>query len=311
MFKRIFLFLAVNILVLVTISVTLSLLGVGPYLNSYNIDYQALLAFCAVFGFGGAFISLALSRVMAKWMMGVKVISPDSPQSPAERELVATVHRLAKKANLPAMPQVGYYVSPEVNAFATGPTKSRALVAVSTGLLERMDSRAVEGVLGHEIAHISNGDMVTMTLLQGVVNTFVMFFARIAAWAVSQALAGRDRDDRAPSYFLQHVFVFVFEIAFSLLGAILVAYFSRRREFRADAGGASLSSKDQMIHALQSLKGTTELVDQGHPALAAFKINGRPAGFAALFSTHPDLDVRIEALKTTSAAELRAQTTRF
>jgi heat shock protein HtpX len=311
-FKRIFLFIAVNILVVLTISITLSLFGVGNYLSANGIDYQALLAFCAIVGFTGAFVSLATSRMMAKFAMGVKVIDPNGPKSAAERELLTTVHRLAKKAHLPAMPQVGYYVSPEVNAFATGPTKARALVAVSTGLLERMDNRAVEGVLGHEVAHIANGDMVTMTLLQGVVNTFVMFFARIAAWTLSQALSGdRDREDRAPNYFLQSMLVFVFEIAFSLLGAVVVAWFSRQREFRADAGGATLASRDQMIHALRALKGTQETVDDGHPSLASFKINGRARGLAALFSTHPDLDVRIAALQAASGAELRAVAPQF
>ncbi len=312
MFKRIFLFIAVNILVVLTINITLTLFGVRPYLYNSGIDYQALLVFCAIVGFIGSFISLALSRVMAKFAMGVKVIDPDSPQSSAERELVSTVHGLARKAGLPAMPEVGYYVNPEVNAFATGPTKSRSLVAVSTGLLERMDSRAVEGVLGHEIAHINNGDMVTMALLQGVVNTFVMFFARIAAWGLTQAMAGnRDGEERAPNYFLYNMVVFVFEIAFSLLGAIVVAFFSRRREFRADAGGASLAGKDKMIHALRSLKSAHEPVDRSHPELAAFKINGGPRGFAALFSTHPDLEVRIRTLQGSSAAELRAQTAPF
>ena len=170
MFKRIFLFVTVNILVLVTISITLNVLGIRPYLSEQGIDFGALLAFCAVFGFGGAFISLAISRWMAKKMMGVKVIDPASA-SGIHRELVQAVHRLAQKAGLPAMPEVGIYDSPEVNAFATGPSKKRSLVAVSSGLLQNMDNNAVEGVLAHEVSHIANGDMVTMTLLQGVVNT--------------------------------------------------------------------------------------------------------------------------------------------
>lgn len=294
--KRIFLFIAVNILVLITISITLNVLGVGPYLSARGIDYGALLAFCAVVGFSGAFISLAMSRWMAKFMMGVKVIDPASAYGP-EKELVQLVHRLSQKAGLPGMPEVGIYRSPEVNAFATGPTKSRALVAVSTGLLEQMDGPAVEGVLGHEVAHIANGDMVTMTLLQGVVNTFVMFFARIAAWGVSQALAGnRDRDE-GPSPIIHFVAVIVFEIMFSLLGAIVVAYFSRRREFRADSGGANLAGREKMVHALNSLKSHFE-VDESHPAIASFKINGRSrSSLMALFSTHPHLEDRIAALR--------------
>ena len=172
-----FRFLAVNLLILVTLSVTLRLLNVQPYLTAKGLDYQALMMFCLVWGMGGAFISLGLSRIMAKWMMGVQVIDPRTGE-PELARLVQTVHRLAQAANLPKMPEVGYYPSPEVNAFATGPTKSRALVAVSTGLLEALDREQLEGVLGHEIAHIANGDMVSMTLLQGIINAFVMFLAR-------------------------------------------------------------------------------------------------------------------------------------
>ena len=259
MFKRIFLFIAVNILVLLTISITLSVLGVRPYLNAYGIDYQALLAFCAVCGFSGAFISLALSRWMAKMMMGVQVIDLNRA-SPEERSIVQLVERLAQKAGLPVMPEVGIYDSPEVNAFATGPSKSRALVAISTGLLNSMDTPAVEGVIGHELTHVANGDMVTMTLLQGVVNTFVMFFARIAAWGLSQAMSG-DRDRDRPSPMIYYLSTFIFEILFSLLGAIVVAWFSRAREFRADAGGARVAGKQKMIHALQALKSRQEAVD--------------------------------------------------
>ena len=170
------------------------------------------------------------------------------------------------------MPEVGIYDSPEVNAFATGPSKSRALVAVSSGLIQSMDSRAVEGVLGHELAHVANGDMVTMTVLQGIINTFVMFFARVAAWGISQALSG-DRDrNRGPNPFVHYICVIVFQIAFSLLGAIVVNYFSRTREFRADKGGANVAGKEKMIHALQSLKRGTETVGDDHPSLATLKM---------------------------------------
>jgi len=226
MAKRIFLFLTVNILVVLTISFVVNLLGVRPYLDSRGIDYSGLLIFCAIWGFVGAFISLALSRVMAKFAMGVKTIDPQRA-SGTEKELVSLVYKLSQKAGLTTMPEVGIYQSPEVNAFATGPTRSRSLVAVSSGLLQRMDGDAVEGVLGHEIAHIANGDMVTMTLLQGVINTFVMFFARVAAWAISNAMAG-DRDrDRSPSPMIYWITLMVFEIVFSLLGAMVVAAFSR------------------------------------------------------------------------------------
>lgn len=301
MFKRIFLFIAVNILVVLTISITLNVLGIRPYITQAGLDYGALLAMCAVIGFTGAFISLALSRWMAKMMMGVQVIDPSRPGSAAERQLYATVARLAQKAGLPNTPEVGIYQSPEVNAFATGPSKSRALVAVSSGLLQSMDEAAVEGVLGHEIAHVANGDMVTMTLLQGVINTFVMFFARVAAFFLSQAMSGnRDERDSRSSPWAFYLSQIVFEILFSLLGAIVVAWFSRHREFRADKGGAKVAGKEKMVHALQSLKRNFGEVDEGtHPSLAAFKINGRK-GFLSLFSSHPDLDLRIERLRTSS-----------
>ncbi len=301
MTKRIFLFIAVNALVLLTISITTSLLGIGPYLDARGINYTSLLAFCAIAGFSGAFISLALSRWMAKLMMGVKVIDPKQPGSQSERDLVQTVYRLSQKAGLPQMPEVGLYGSPEVNAFATGPSKSRALVAVSAGLLEQMDDGAVEGVLAHEVAHIANGDMVTMTLLQGVVNTFVMFFARIAAWAVSHAFAGNRDEGENPSPMIHFVAVIVFEITFSLLGAIVVAYFSRRREFRADSGGAKLGGKEKMVHALESLKRNVERVETEHASLASLKINGKSSGLMMLFATHPDLDVRIKALRSANS----------
>lgn len=288
--KRIFLFIAVNVLVILTISITLNVLGIRPYLTAQGLDYEALLMFCAVVGFIGAFTSLALSRWMAKMMMGVQLV-------PVTHPLYVRVQRLAQKAGLSGVDQVGIYESPEVNAFATGPSKSRSLVAVSSGLLNSMDESAVEGVLAHEVSHIANGDMVTMTLIQGIVNTFVMFFARIAAFFLSQAIAG-DRDrDRGPSPWAYYLSQIVFEILFSLLGAIVVAWFSRHREFRADKGGARVAGREKMIHALQSLKRNFEPEAEAHPAIASLKISGR-RGFLSLFSTHPDLDTRIAALKT-------------
>ncbi|MBP1621860.1 MAG: htpX [Acidobacteria bacterium] len=292
--KRVFLFVIVNILVLVTISITLRLLGLQPYLTAYGIDYRSLAVFCLVWGMGGALISLALSRVMAKMAMGVKVIDPATAE-PAARDLVNTVHNLARAAGLPKMPEVGVYNSPEVNAFATGPTKSRALVAVSRGLLERMDRQAVEGVLGHEIAHIANGDMVTMTLLQGVINAFVMFFARVIAFFLTQLMR---RDDSGPGWGMQYLFTIVLEIALSLLGAMVVAAFSRWREFRADRGGAQFAGRGNMIAALEALQRTTQMVDTRHEALATFKISGRKRGaLAMLFATHPPLEARIQRLQ--------------
>src|SRR5579871_5702010 len=183
MLKRIFLFLALNFLVILMITFVLDLLNVRPFLSSHGLDMQSLLIFCLIWGMGGAFISLSLSRIMAKWMMGVQIVDPNT-HDPELRHLLETVHKLARRSGLP-LPQVGIYRSNEVNAFATGPTKKRSLVAVSTGLLQRMKDNEIEGVLGHEISHIANGDMVTMTLLQGVVNAFVMFLARILAYAVS------------------------------------------------------------------------------------------------------------------------------
>lgn len=291
-FKRIFLFAAVNILVLITISIVLNVLGVRPYLTARGIDYQSLMIFSLAWGMGGAFISLGLSRIMAKWMMGVQVI-PADVREPELRWLRETVHHLAQRAGLHTMPEVGIYNSPEVNAFATGPTRNRALVAVSSGLLSRMDRAQVEGVLGHELSHVTNGDMVTMTLIQGVVNAFVLFFARVIAYAVAMNV-------REESRFMVHFMVtIVLEIVFSILGSIVVAYFSRFREYRADAGGARLAGRDKMISALQGLQRSVGLVEaEEHKSLATLKISGKRGGLAMLFATHPPLEARIRRLQS-------------
>ncbi|HBA61288.1 MAG TPA: protease HtpX [Elusimicrobia bacterium] len=289
--KRVFLFLSVNILVIATLSIVTQLLGIGHYLGARGIDYRTLAGFCLVWGMGGAFISLATSRLAAKWMMGVKVIDPASAQGELA-DLVQTVHNLAKAAGIGTMPEVGYYESPEVNAFATGPTRNRALVAVSAGLLERMDRGQVEGVLGHEIAHIANGDMVTMTLVQGIINAFVMFLSRIAAFFISQQV--REESRRMVSF----ITVLVLDIALSLLGSFVVAWFSRQREFRADAGGARLAGREKMLGALRALSRTAKLSTlEDQPSLATLKISGRQGGFMALRSTHPPLADRIAALE--------------
>jgi heat shock protein HtpX len=296
MMKRIILFFAVNALVLVTISLILNLLGVRPYLTQHGLDFNALLTFCLIWGMAGAFISLSLSRIMAKWMMGVKVIDP-SQATGDERALVEAVHRLARNAGLPAMPEVGIYQSPEVNAFATGPTRARSLVAVSTGLLRRMDSQEVEAVLAHEVAHVSNGDMVTMTLLQGVVNAFVMFFARVLAYVVMR-MGSKREDEGVGSPFLYSMLVFVFEIMFMVLGSLVVAAFSRFREFRADAGGARLVGREKMIRALQALERVHEIRDPqtDKPAFQALKIsNGK--SMLRWFASHPPLADRIARLE--------------
>jgi heat shock protein HtpX len=298
MFKRIFLFLALNFVVMITISIILNVLGIHGYITAYGIDYSQLMAFCLVWGMGGALISLALSRVMAKWMMGVQVVDPNT-RDPDLQQLVQMVHNLARAAHLPAMPEVGIYQSPELNAFATGPTKSRALVAVSSGLLNRMSSTEVEGVLGHEVTHIANGDMVTMTLLQGVVNAFVMFLARVLAFAAATALRG-DRDERRGSDFSYPIFYitqFVLEIVFMIIGSMIVAWFSRYREYRADAGGARLAGRESMIQALEALRRAYDLNDaSAQPAIQAMKISGGKS-FLQLFSSHPPLEERIARLR--------------
>ncbi len=285
--------------ILLTISLFLNILDLRPYLEQSGINYEVLLAFCAVWGFTGAFFSLALSRLMAKWMMGVEVIDLDT-QDPLKRQLLSTISLLADRAGLPKMPEVGIYNSPEINAFATGPSKSRALVAVSSGLLKKMDWSEVEGVLGHEISHISNGDMVTMTLLQGTVNTFVMFFARIIAFAITRVGKSKEDSDELPSPFLYSVLVFIFEFMFMILGTLVVAAFSRFREYRADAGSAFLAGKEKMILALKRLDEISDVRDPKaeHSAFQSMKISIKPSVFH-LFCSHPPIQERIKRLEET------------
>jgi heat shock protein HtpX len=254
-----------------------------------------IMMWSLVWGMGGAFVSLLLSRFMAKTMMGVKVIDPQT-SDPQLRALVQTVHGLARRAQLPAMPEVGIYASPEVNAFATGPSKSRALVAVSAGLLDRMSADEVEGVLGHEIAHVANGDMVTMTLIQGVVNAFVLFFSRVVAKIVVEQMDSRARGG---IYFM---LVMIFDILFTLLGSIVVCYFSRSREFRADRGGAQFAGREKMLGALRRLQQNTNMIDVSQKAYATLKISDKPRSVASLFMTHPPLEVRIRTLENASMA---------
>ncbi|MGZ3693882.1 MAG: protease HtpX [Bdellovibrionota bacterium] len=302
--KRIFFFALVNIAMVVTISLVLSLFNVRPYLHAYGLDYQSLAIFCLVWGMGGAFFSLALSRVIAKWTMGVQLVDVNSPGEAGE--LARTVQRLAQAARLPKMPQVGIFESAQPNAFATGPTKARALVAVSSGLLRTMNSKELEGVLAHEITHVSNGDMVTMTLIQGVVNAFVMFLARIAAFAIMQAMQSRnDRDSgRGGGRWMYYLTTMAFEMIFGLVGAIIVASFSRWREFRADKGGATLAGREAMQGALRRLlsfqqRGAEEAqAETRSPAIAALMINSPRGSILNLFATHPSLEVRIERLNS-------------
>ena len=297
MFKRIGLFLIMNMAVVITISIVMNVLGLNHYVTAQGIDHQALLVFCGLWGMVGSFVSLGMSKFMAKRMMGVQVIDPQMGGQYAA--LVNTVHRLAKAANLPKMPEVGIYNSPEVNAFATGPSKSNSLVAVSTGLINNMREDEVEGVLAHEVAHVANGDMVTMALVQGVINAFVMFFARIAAFALQNAL--RSDDDDAPvgmgwSYYLTTI---VFEMLFGFIGMFIVAFFSRYREYRADSGGAHLAGRDKMINALKRLQQQFEngVFEKSDAKMNAMKISSKPGGLMALLSTHPRLEDRIKALE--------------
>jgi len=281
--KRILLFVATNLAIMVTLSVLLSVLGI----NGYG-GLQGQLLFCLVWGMGGAFISLQLSRFIAKQAMGVQLVDGRTGQADADW-LYATVRQQTDRAGLP-MPEVGIYESPEVNAFATGPSKSRSLVAVSSGLLRSMQRDEVEGVLAHEVSHIANGDMVTMTLIQGVVNAFVMFFARVIASILRNAV---DERMSGAVYFMTLI---VLQIGLGILGSVVVCWFSRAREFRADAGAATLSGRGKMIAALQRLQQNKELVETGHPALATLKINGA-SSWMMLFSTHPPLEARIAALQ--------------
>jgi heat shock protein HtpX len=296
MTKRITLLVLVNLLVMLTIGIIVSLLFRG--LAQRMGGNQGLFLFCFVWGMGGAFVSLAILRWMAKMMMGVKVVDPNTSDPDLQR-LVQTVHHLARTAGLSTMPEVGIYDSPEINAFATGPSRSRALVAVSSGLLGRMKQYDLEGVLGHETAHIANGDMVTMTLIQGVVNAFAMFLAWVLAIALSR---GSDRDDdRGGNPFMQWMLMNVFQSVFMMFGMIVVCAFSRWREFRADAGGARFAGREHMISALKVLQavheGGADLAGPQKPAFQALKISGQTGGLWALFASHPPLEERIARLE--------------
>lgn len=287
--KRIVLFIATNLAVLLVLSLVLNILGIGRGVSAAGINVGELLVFSAVVGFTGSIFSLLISKPMAKWSTGARVI--DNPQNSTELWLVNTVRQLSERAGI-GMPEVAVYEG-EPNAFATGAFKNSALVAVSTGLLQNMNREEVEAVLGHEVAHIANGDMVTLTLIQGVVNTFVVFLARVVGYFVDKVLL-RGEEDRGPGIGYM-VTVFVCEIVFGLLASIIVAWFSRQREFRADAGSAKLiGTPVPMQHALARLGG---LEPGALPqSLAASGISGSGGGWGALFSTHPPTEERIAAL---------------
>lgn len=292
MFKRIALFLLTNLLIMLMISVVYNVIAAVFGIRYGSI--QSLFVLCAVMGFGGSFLSLLLSKWMAKRMMGVQVIDP-SQANQQMRELLNIVHGLAAKAGIEQMPEVGIYESPEINAFATGPSKNNSLVAVSTGLLQAMNHDEIEGVLGHEITHVANGDMVTLTLIQGVVNTFVFFLARLLASVVVNS--GNDRDRRGGNSFMYFILVQVFDICFGTLAMILVNYFSRRREYRADAGGAKYAGREKMLAGLRKLQAQYQYIEPDATPASAFKITSKESGFKSLFASHPPLADRIRRLE--------------
>ena len=288
MFKRLFLFLATNLAVLALVSIVMSLLGVNPR------SFGGLLVLAALFGFGGSIVSLLMSKWIAKRTTGAHVI--EQPRNEVEQWLHATVRRQAEAAGI-GMPEVAIYDAPEINAFATGANRNNALVAVSTGLLHNMTEDEAEAVLGHEIAHVANGDMITMALLQGVLNTFVIVLARVVGGFIDSALSG-DRESEGPG-FAYYIIVFVLEMVFGLFATMIAMWFSRRREFRADAGGAQFAGRQKMIAALERLKlnhGQSTLPNQ----IAAFGIAGSTA--KKLFLSHPPLEERIAALRSSTVA---------
>jgi heat shock protein HtpX len=286
---RIVLLLGTNLAVLLLIGIVTKLLGLDAYLGRHGMNYGMLLTYAAIVGMGGAFISLAISKWMAKMTTGAQVIA--QPRTEAEAWLLSTVKRHADAAGI-GMPEVAIYDGPEMNAFATGMSKNNALVAVSTGLLASMDRRQVDAVLGHEISHVANGDMVTLTLIQGVLNTFVVFLARVIGSLVDSALRG-NREGDSGGGFAYFAIVMVLQIVLGIGATMIVMWFSRWREFRADAGGARLAGRDSMIAALQRLAanhGQTTLPQE----VQAFGISGH---FGKLFASHPPIEERIAALQ--------------
>jgi len=290
--KRVVLFFATNLAILLVLSVSMRVLGVEPWLNQQGLNLGALLVFAAMMGFGGSLISLAVSKWMAKKTMGVRVI--EAPSNAIETWLVDTVRKYARQAGI-GMPEVGIYDAPDANAFATGMSRNKALIAVSTGLVQQMTREEAEAVLGHEVAHAANGDMVTLALIQGVVNTFVLFLSRVIGHTVDRVIF-RTENGHGPAFW---VTVIIADLVLGVLAAIIVMWFSRQREFRADQGGANLAGHDNMIAALERLN---NLHPQPLPdKLAAFGIAGGGGGLKRLFMTHPPLEDRIAALKAGGA----------
>jgi heat shock protein HtpX len=295
-FKRVGLFLITNLAIILVLSFTARILGIDRFLTQNGMNLGALLMFSLLFGFGGSFISLALSKWMAKRATGAQVI--DNPSTPTERWLVDTVRRHAQLAGI-GMPEVAVYEAPEINAFATGMNRNSALVAVSTGLLQSMTPDEAEAVLGHEVTHVANGDMVTLALIQGVVNTFVIFLARVIGYVVDRVILKNDRDSLGIGYWVTSIAA---ELVLGILASIIVMWFSRRREFRADAGGAQLAGRDKMIGALERLK-TMYAPPTLPQQVEAFGISGKEGNtLARLFMSHPPLDERIATLRQSPAA---------
>jgi len=291
--KRIFYFLITNLAIVFVLSITMRLLGVEPFLNANGLNLNSLLIFAAVMGFGGAFISLAISKWSAKQMSGAVTI--DNPKTPDEIWLMNIVKKQSQLVGI-QMPEVAIFNSPVVNAFATGMSRNSSLVAVSSGLLEMMTKDEAEAVIGHEISHIANGDMVTLTLIQGVVNTFVLFFSRVIGYTVDKVIF-KTRQGTGPAFFITMI---ISELLLGLLASIIVMWFSRQREYRADIGGGQLAGKQKMIAALQRLKAQYE--SSALPkSIAALGISGEQGmGLKELFSTHPSLDDRIARLQQNS-----------
>jgi len=292
--KRIVLFLATNLAVLLVLTIVAHLLGLDTYLAERGSSLDGLLVWAALFGFGGAFVSLAMSKMQAKMFMGVRVIgqSPD----PTEQWLVSVVEHHARAVGV-GMPEVGIFDSPEPNAFATGASRNSALVAVSTGLLQRMNRQEVEAVVGHEMTHVANGDMVTLTLIQGVVNTFVLFLARVVGNIIDRAVF-RSEDGRG---FASYLTFYVLQVVFGLLATPIVMWFSRQREFRADRGGAQLAGTSNMIAALEDLKRVHQPLPSRQFAAFGIADGAVASGLRRLFMSHPPLDERIAALRTLGA----------
>lgn len=291
--KRVLLFLATNLAIIVVASITLSILGVGSFLDESgtNLNLQALLIFCFVFGMLGSGISLLLSKKIAKWTTKVQII--ENPQGEMQQWLVRTIEEQARDAGI-GMPEVGIFPAQQANAFATGANRNKALVAISEGMLQRFDREEIKAVLGHEVGHVANGDMITLALIQGVVNTFVMFLARVVGFVVDRMVL-KNEQGLGIGYFITTI---VAEIILAILASTIVFWFSRRREFHADAAGAKLGSRNGMIAALQRLQKESQVPNQLPESMQAFGItSGKKKGLKALFTTHPPLEDRIEALR--------------